>query len=78
MKHINTLPIESFLDKARIANKSSQKTVVLDIKDAVALADSLALVMTRLTGKLDEQLMNKSTEQEVIQVTMDGGGFTKN
>ena len=78
MKHINTLPIESFQDKPRIANKSSQKTVVLDIKDAVALADSLALVMTRLTGKLDEQLMNKSTEQEVIQVTMDGGGFTKN
>ena len=49
MKQINTLPIETFLEKARIATKSGQKTVVLDIKEATALYDSLAVVMTRLT-----------------------------
>lgn len=75
MKQINTLPIETFLDKARIANKTGQKTVVLDIKDAVSLADSLALVMTRLTGKLDEALVRKSEEVQIVEVQMDGGGF---
>lgn len=74
MKQINTLPIENYLDKARIANKTGQKTVVLDIKDAVALADSLALVMTRLVGKLEEQISSNPAE-EVITVEMDGGGF---
>ena len=74
MKQINTLPIENFLEKARIASKSNQKQVVLDIKDAQALYDSLAIVMTRLTGKLDEQL-SRPQEETVIEVSMDGGGF---
>ena len=76
MNAINTLPIENLLSKIRIANKSGQKTVVLDIKDAVAVADSLTIVMTRLTGKLDEQLRNRAKEPEVIQIEMDGGGFS--
>ena len=74
MKQINTLPIENFLEKARIASKSNQKQVILDIKDVQALYDSLAVVMTRLTGKLDEQL-SKPQEETVIEVSMDGGGF---
>ena len=78
MKQINTLPIELYLEKARIANKSGQKTLVLDIKEAVALSDSLAVVMTRLTGQL-EDLIAKSQrtqpQEEVIQVSMDGGRF---
>lgn len=74
MKQINTLPIENFLEKARIAVKSNQKQVILDIKDAQALYDSLAVVMTRLSGKLDEAL-SKPVEETVIQVSMDGGGF---
>ena len=78
MKQINTLPIEMYLEKARIANKSGQKTLVLDIKDAVALSDSLAVVMTRLTGQLEEliaQSQKTHPQEEVIQVSMDGGGF---
>jgi len=78
MKQINTLPIEMYLEKARIANKSGQKTLVLDIKDAVALSDSLAVVMTRLTGQLEEliaQSQRAQPQEEVIQVSMDGGGF---
>jgi hypothetical protein len=77
MKQINTLAIENYLEKARIASKSGQKTVVLDIKDAVALSDSLALVMTRLSGKLEDYLLQsqQSTKEDVIQVSMDGGGF---
>lgn len=76
MKQINTLAIENYLEKTRIANKSGQKTVVLDIKEAVALSDALATVMTRLTGKLEDYLtQQQTTEEEVIQVSMDGGGF---
>ena len=78
MKQINTLPIEMYLEKARIANKSGQKTLVLDIKDAVALSDSLAVVMTRLTGQLEEliaQTQRIQPQEETIQVSMDGGGF---
>jgi hypothetical protein len=78
MKQINTLPIEMYLEKARIANKSGQKTLVLDIKDAVALSDSLAVVMTRLTGQLEEliaQSQRAQPQEDVIQVSMDGGGF---
>ena len=74
MKNINTISIENFLDKTRIANKSGQKTLVLDIKEAVNLADTLALVMTRLVGKLEENSSNAPAE-EVIQVNMDGGGL---
>ena len=76
MKQINTLAIENYLEKTRIANKSGQKTVVLDIKEAVALSDALATVMTRLTGKLEDYLsQQQTTEEEVVQVSMDGGGF---
>ena len=77
MKQINTLPVENYLEKSRIALKSGQKTVVLDIKDATALADSLAVIMTRLSGKLEDVIaeLSKPKEEEVISVTMDGGGF---
>ena len=77
MKQINTLPIETYLEKARIAAKSGQKTVVLDIKEATALSDSLAVVMTRLSGKLEDVIaeLSKPKGEEVISVSMDGGGF---
>ena len=73
MKQIlNTLPIEQFLEKMRIASKSNQKTLILDIKDAQALSDSLSIVMTRVAGELDAQLQNQSNS---ISINMDGGGF---
>ena len=74
MKTINTIPVENFLEKARIANKSGQKTLVLDIKDAVSLADTLALVMTRLVGNAEADAV-KAPAEEVIQISMDGGGL---
>jgi hypothetical protein len=74
MKQLNTLPIENFLEKAKIASKTGQKTLNLDIKDAVALSECLSLVMTRLVGRLDDQL-SKDRPDDVIQVNMDGGGL---
>lgn len=79
MKPINTVPIEDFLNKTRIAAKSNQKQVVLDIKEAVSIADSMALVMTRMSGELEKILAAasgaKPADNEPIQVKMDGGYF---
>jgi hypothetical protein len=73
MKKLNTLPIEDFLEKTRIAIKSNQKSVVLNIKEATDLQNSLSTVMTRLAGELDNSASN--TAAETISVKMDGGKF---
>ena len=71
MKQLNTLPIEDFLDKTRIAIKSNQKVVTLSIKEAADLQHSLGIVMTRLSGQLDRIASASST----VEVKMDGGKF---
>lgn len=75
MKQINTIPIENYLEKTRIANKSGQKHVNIDIKEAVALADSLAVVMTRLVSKLEDHITQPPMQEEIVSITMDGGGL---
>ena len=70
MKQLNTLPIEDFLDKARIAIKSNQKSVTLTIKEVTDLQNSLSIVMTRLAGE-----SAVIQPPEVIQIKMDGGRF---
>ena len=72
MKQLNTLPVEDFLEKTRIAIKTNQKTVVLTIKEATDLQNSLAVVMTRIAGELDEIA---TTTQDLITIKMDGGKF---
>jgi hypothetical protein len=71
MKQLNTIPIENFLDKTKIAIKTNQKVVNLSILEATELQNSLAVVMTRLAGQLDQSSSGPST----IQVKMDGGRF---
>lgn len=72
MKKLNTLPIEDFLDKARLAIKTNQKTLTLSIKDATDLQNSLSVVMTRLAGDFDDAIINNDTS---IEIKMDGGKF---
>jgi hypothetical protein len=74
MKQLNTLPIEQFLEKAKIAIKSNQKHLTLDIKEVQSLVDSLAITMTRLAGDLDTKLSNVDNAPQ-FTVNMDGGGF---
>lgn len=73
MKPINIYPIEDFIEKVRIATKTNQKNLVLNQKEYTELANSLALVMTRLAGILDAN--SKVREPENIQIKMDGGKF---
>lgn len=75
MKQLNTLPIENFLEKAKIATKTNSKYLNLELKEVQSLADCLALVMTRLAGELDEKLQNSNNQPSVISIKMDGGGF---
>jgi len=73
MKPLNTLPLEAFLEKARIARKSSQNSMTLTAKEYTDLSDSIATIMTRLAGELDQIASNTTNEATVI--SMDGGTF---
>jgi len=74
MKQINTLPIEDFLDKARIARKSNQKSLSLTSKEYTDLYDSLASVMTLLSGNLDK-IASENQFPDKIEIKVDGGKF---
>ena len=73
MQPLNTLPIELFLEKARIAIKSNQKNLTLSIKDVTDLQNSLSTVMTRLAGELDQ--IATTAQEETVVIKMDGGSF---
>jgi len=71
---LNTLPIEMYLEKARIARKSGQKSVNLSIDEASLLEDSLSVVMTRLAGELDKIAVSAQSSGD-ITIKMDGGSL---
>lgn len=74
MKQLNTLAIEDFLDKARVAIKTNQRSLTLPIADVIALQNSLTVVMTRMSGELDK-IVSAVQQQPTIEVKIDGGGF---
>jgi len=65
--------LEEFVKKVRLAAKSNQKTINIPIDDAVSVVFNLNLVLLNLLNKDQEA---KSTTTEVINITMDGGGFS--
>lgn len=73
MKQLNTIPIENFLEKARVAVKTNQKTLSLSINEVQELQNSLSAVMVRLLNKTEQILENNKPEK--IQIKMDGGKF---
>jgi hypothetical protein len=73
-QRLNTLPIEEFLDKARVAIKTNQKTLTLSIKEVSDLQNSLSVVMTRLSGDMDK-ILSQVAKSDSIEVKMDGGKF---
>lgn len=73
MKPINTIPVESFLEKVRIASKSNQKSVSLELREAVSLADTISIMMARLIYKVSsESIISQPTS---TKIDADGGGF---
>ena len=74
MQPLNTLPIENFLEKSRIARKSGQRTLTIPVDEATQLEESLAVIMTRLAGELDALVAN-SQDNGDITIKMDGGSL---
>lgn len=72
MKQLNTIPIENFLNKARLAVKSSQRNLTLSIDEVTELSNSLGVVMTRMAGELDQI---KEASNQSVQIKVDGGRF---
>lgn len=73
-KLLNTLPIEEFLDRARVAIKSKHTSVVFSIKEVTDLQNSLAVVMTRLANDTGSIALPPSTT-DTIEIRMNGGSF---
>jgi hypothetical protein len=74
MRALNTLPIELFLEKYRIAVKSRQKSITLNMEEAGLLEESLAVVMARLAGELDTIALNMQQSSD-ISIKVDGGSL---
>lgn len=67
--------LEEFVKKVRLAAKSNQKEIKMPISDAEALVHNLNLVLIRLLEKNQTVETKKSIQDDVIVVSMDGGGF---
>ena len=74
---IPTRPIEDFIGQVRTAKNSQQKQIVLPMRQAEKLADSLAQTMTRLAGIQEEiiEALKTAQESQTVNIEMDGGGF---
>ena len=61
----------------RTAKNGQQKQIVLPIKDAERLADSLAQTMTRLAGIQEEiiETLKIAQQSQTLNIEMDGGNF---
>mgnify|MGYP000117670244 CR=1 FL=1 len=70
--NLNTVAIENFLQSAKVAGKTQQKALSLTQKEYKDLADSIAMVMTRLVELQDIEL-TKPKQEEAITIEMDGG-----
>lgn len=74
---INLNPITQFVQQVRVAEQTQSKEVKLNIQQARMLMLALVECMDKLNRDY-ETLFNdlkRSTDTEVITVTMDGGGF---
>lgn len=70
---LNTLPIQQFINAVKSADASKQREYKMSIDQAKRLAFTLGEVMARLNGDLEQLLVQKKEQEDVIQVTMDGG-----
>lgn len=74
---INLSPITQFVQQVRSAEQTQSKEVKLNIQQARMLMLSLLECMDKLNRDY-ETLYNdlkRSTDNEIINVSMDGGGF---
>jgi hypothetical protein len=73
VKEINNYVIEEFVSKIYAAQKTNQKTVTLDIKEAQNIAQNLTIILARAVGVLDRAVQEVPEQQ--ISIGMDGGSL---
>ena len=75
---IQTRPIEDFIGQVRTAKNGQHKQIVLPIREAERLADSLAQTMTRLAGIQEEiiEVLKTAQQSQTVNIEMDGGSFS--
>lgn len=71
---LNTAPIQQFIQQVKSLDNSRSKELRLTAEQAKNLAFTLGIVMARLNGDLEKLIASQSSNEEVIQVTVDGGG----
>ena len=76
---IQTRPIEDFIGQVRTAKNSQQKQIVLPIREAEKLADSLSQTMIRLAGIQEEiiEALKTAQQAQTVNIEMDGGNFSE-
>jgi len=74
---INTTPVTQLIQQIRSAELSQSKSVTIDIQKARLLALSLAELLDKVNQDYETMYsaLKRSVDTEVINVTMDGGGF---
>ena len=77
VKPLNTIPLQQFIDKVKIADNSKAIEVKIELKEAKNLAFTLASVMPRLHGDLEKLVDQSNKTEEVVNITMDGGNSWK-
>lgn len=72
---INTSSLQQFISTVKSADLTKQKEVKIDIETAKNMSYTLGIVLARLAGDYEDLLSKKTTsDDEIIQVNMDGGG----
>ncbi len=71
MKEINNYIIEDFADKVFSAKRLNKQQIVLDIKEAQILVETLTIVLARALGNVERS----KPDDDTISVSMDGGSF---
>ena len=74
---VNMMPIQQFINAVKGADAKKAREIKLDIDTAKRLAFTLGEVMTRMNGDLEQLLLKKKESEDIVQITMDGGGGWK-
>ena len=72
---LNTIAIDTFLQRVKVATKTNQRELKLDAKQYRDLADTIGLLLNRLVELQDYAIQNRP--EEVVDVQLDGGDWSK-
>ena len=75
---INTIPIQKFIQQVKVADSGQHKEIRMNIQEAKNLMFALSTVLANAQGRLEQLIVdNKSTGDETVTISMDGGSGWK-